>query len=258
MNRKYKYEVGSVHGVRKIIALEKIDGQLMAETECVLCGKRAVVRARSLLSNKSSSCMCKLVKKDFDIAENKRLYGVFHNMKYRCNTSTSDAYHNYGGRGISVCDEWNGENGFLAFKKWAYENGYNDTLTIDRIDSDRGYCPENCRWIPKSLNTSLANRSMRTQHRRSDMGTYYVIKKDGTYVEFDNAAAYARENGLNGNSIRYHAHSGTPYGDLRFGFVSYLYPKEPQSTIEKAGNTAEVEYIDSETLPVEAPGTGNL
>lgn len=255
MSQKHKYEIGSIHGVRKIIALERRNGEIFAETECVLCGKRAFVRARTLFTKKATSCLCTMVKKDFDIADNKRLYGVFHNMKYRCNTPTSDAYHNYGGRGISVCEEWNGENGFLAFKTWAYENGYDDTLTIDRINPDLGYCPENCRWIPKSLNTSLANKSMRTQHRKSDMGTYYVIDKAGRYAEFDNASAFAREHGLDGNSLRYHAHSGTPYGDLKFGFVSSLFPQEPQSTIEKADNTTEVEYIDSETLSVEAPGT---
>ena len=92
------------------------------------------------------------------MGKHSRLSNIYHNMKKRCYYSNSKDYRNYGARGVTVCEEWLNTNragtrnctaGFLAFQKWALANGYTDNLTLDRIDNNKGYYPENCRWITK-------------------------------------------------------------------------------------------------------------
>ena len=86
---------------------------------------------------------------------NTRLYRIWYGMKQRCYNPKNTRYKNYGGRNITVCDEW--ENDFISFYNWAIYNGYNDNLTIDRIDVNGNYKPDNCRFIDQK--TQQRNRS---------------------------------------------------------------------------------------------------
>lgn len=117
------------------------------------CGTVRHVEGKSLRNGSSKNCGCVRREKSKIASSivnrkhgmrNSRLYVIWRSMKGRIHYKSTNSYERYGGRGISICDEW--ENSFEAFAKWAQSHGYDDSLTLDRIDPDGNYEPSNCRW----------------------------------------------------------------------------------------------------------------
>ncbi len=99
-----------------------------------------------------------------------RLYRIWVAMRNRCNNPKTQRFADYGGRGITICSDW---NSFESFQSWALLHGYDDSLTIDRINNDAGYSPENCRWVTKAIQ----NRNSRSCTIVEYKGEKHCIKE---------------------------------------------------------------------------------
>lgn len=127
------------------------------------CGNIISTRSDRLTRGGVKSCGCyKKEQSAINVSKNhthkqsgKRLYHIWQGIKARCYNSHNPRYDRYGGRGIVMCDEW--RNDFAKFFEWALSNGYSENLTVDRIDNDKGYEPNNCRWV--DVETQCNNRS---------------------------------------------------------------------------------------------------
>lgn len=148
------------------------------------CGNERLVIGTTLRNGRSTSCGCdagkraETAKKLFTTHnESKlRIYKIWSYMRKRCYNENSSNYCNYGGRGISVCDEWN--NSYEAFRDWAINNGYEDSLSIDRIDVNGNYEPDNCRWV---TDAAQANNRRNTVYYTHDGQTRSVSEWASIY-----------------------------------------------------------------------------
>ncbi len=157
------------------------------------CGNECVVSTDNLKNANVTSCGCYHKEMFCNLKHGKRksrLYKTWQNMKTRCYNQRNKNYKYYGERGIMLCDEW--KDDFKAFHDWAMQNGYNDTLTIDRIDVNGDYEPSNCRWV-----------TMKEQGRN---------KRNNVIVEYQGKRMLLKEaskkSGISINTLIYRWHRG--------------------------------------------------
>lgn len=157
----------------RLIALEWVSTNKQGNSEwlCVCdCGKEVIVNSQKLKSGQTKSCGC--LSRELTIKRNlggfkynarkNRIYRIYYGMKTRCYNPNEPSYHRYGGRGISICDEW--LNSFETFQKWALSHGYRNDLSIDRINNDGNYEPSNCRWA--TAKEQANNRSTNKRNKQ--------------------------------------------------------------------------------------------
>lgn len=177
---------GMLTVIRYVGCDEKYNHKWLCECEC---GNETIVTTGNLRKGHTTSCGCYRHKRQRDShithgMSSKRLYQTWQNMKNRCYNPNVESYKYYGERGIKVCEEW--LESFETFADWSLENGYNDTLTIDRVNVDGNYEPNNCRWIDE---ITQAN------NKRTSVLLEYSGKKQ-TITD------WAREIGINAKVLR--------------------------------------------------------
>lgn len=147
--------------------------------ECPICKKQFEVNKYNVINGKSKRCKsCATTKRNTSHnMSHSRIYNIWMNMKQRCNNENNTRYKDYGGRGIILCKEW--DKSFENFYEWANSNGYSETLTIERINNDGIYCPDNCKWI--TIEAQAKNKRFRPI--RENNNKYRGVRKIGVRWE---------------------------------------------------------------------------
>ncbi len=149
--------------------------------KCGFCGEEFKACTQHITSGNIKSCGCYNKRRLSETHKTHglkytRLYSIWTDIKKRTLNPKNKSYKDYGGRGIAICEEW--KNDFMSFHDWAMSNGYSDELSIDRIDNDGNYEPNNCRWTTQTI--QCRNRRIRKDNTSGYKGVNYN-KRDGNY-----------------------------------------------------------------------------
>jgi hypothetical protein len=158
---RFKDLTGQTFGKLKVL---EFGGTIKKKTlwNCMCaCGKKVKVKANNLQSGTSKTCGCQGGGWKHGMSKS-RVYGIWEQMLQRCRNPNGGKFKYYGGRGIKVCPEWHDP---VIFKEWAFANGYCDNLTIDRINNNGNYEPNNCQWITLSENIKKSNSERKSKVR---------------------------------------------------------------------------------------------
>lgn len=192
-------DIGTIIGIYKILSVCDVrckDGHKLYNVECVVCGQKSKKLKSSMVGIKNCRHIIYGSEKPQIINwawQNQRLQELFAEIKQRCYNPNSKDYRWYGAKGIEICKEW--INYPPAFEVWALGNGYESGLTIDRIDPTKGYCPENCRWIPFEENARRSGKVNWITINGLTLTGKQWAKKLGVGKNLINK--YIREKGLN-------------------------------------------------------------
>lgn len=149
------------------------------------CGNERELIPSRLFVVKSCGCLSDEHKRNFGKCNKThgmtktRLYHIWSGVKDRCKNSNANAYSEYGGRGIKICEEW--ENDFLEFEKWALGNGYNEKLSLDRINTNGDYEPSNCRWATPKQQARNTRRTIYMDYKGSKIPVAEFCEDNNIY-----------------------------------------------------------------------------
>lgn len=192
--------IGKRFGRLVVIEYAGIDNHRCKVFRCRCdCGNETITRKSRIISGTAKSCGClssdtwRAMQYKHGYAahdEYNRLYAIYSHMVDRCHNENNPSYHNYGGRGIFVCEEW--RNDVDVFMDWANKNGYSEELSIDRIDNNKGYSPENCRWVDRITQANNKRNNIFLEHNGEKL----------------TVAQWSRKTGIPAATLRARYHSG--------------------------------------------------
>lgn len=161
------------------------DGHKLFLCKCE-CGNEVSVASNNFRNTKSCGCLRKEIQskkaKKHGLSQ-ERIYKEYYRMMTRCYNNKTKNFKNWGGKGIRVCDDWRKDK--MNFINWAFGNGYKENLTLDRIDNNKDYSPENCRWV--TMQKQMENKTNNV-----------FVNVDGENIQL---SLFCRENNLSYSSI---------------------------------------------------------